>query len=361
MANVTPTAGPTKDTAVKLGKYQVTAGRMRAFLEDVGYNVRAFVQQARADGKVPVITEKVNLTSDANNYPVLDAAWDLYLPTGFGVNAGAGEINTDGAQNCTGAGGGPPCTEGPPQGGIYTAIRNHLGGTIFKNNAQSSTGCYVGSPGTHSFRFPDGMQDGSPPAQPEELYDTKTLNCVDYLVAQAFCVWDGGRLENFSEWQAAWGAGTFPWGAGPSPVSIGSASYWGCRFPWATDADQSQCGLPRWAAYQQADDGRSNEYADYQYSYEYPKLGGADYIVFLTAPGRTKGRGPLGHADVIGAGFELTSSVNYSTDVFAGRHRWAGNGSWEVHGYSKSYGGNTMLLNKYGKLGLRCVKFASYE
>ncbi len=49
----------------------------------------------------------------------------------------------------------------------------------------------------------------------QQVYDEKPLNCVPYLMAQAFCIWDGGRLETFPEWQAAWGAGTYPWGASP--------------------------------------------------------------------------------------------------------------------------------------------------
>jgi hypothetical protein len=75
---------------------------------------------------------------------------------------------------------------------------------------------------------------------------------------------------------------------------------------------------------------------------------------------------PLGHSDIIGTGFELTSSVTWQagvdgvrdSGVFAARHRWTGNGSCEVHNYNRSYTGTSMLLNKYGKLGLRCVKFA---
>jgi hypothetical protein len=58
---------------------------------------------------------------------------------------------------------------------------------------------------------------------------------------------------------------------------------------------------------------------------------------------------------MLGNVFELTSTVTYSADPFAARHRWSGNGSWEVHSYSRSGGSNTMLLNKYGKLGLRCA------
>jgi hypothetical protein len=205
------------------------------------------------------------------------------------------------------------------------------------------------------------MQDGAPPEQPVEVYDTKTLQCVDYLMAQAFCVWDGGRLETFQEWQTAYGPSATPWAPADTrlPVAIGSNSYYGCRFPTATDADQSACGLPHWAGFGgAANDGRSNELGNWKYSYEYPALTGVDYIVFLTPPGRLKGRGPLGHSDLLGTGFELTSSVTWNTSPLDARHRWTGNGSWEVHDYNRSYTGASELINKYGKLGLRCVKFA---
>lgn len=352
---------------VYMDKYPTTAGRYRVFLEAVGYNVRAFVQQARADGKIPKLPEKFNLTPDGVN-TALDPTWDPYLPTSFAGN-GAGELS-EGSQTCTGLNGAPPCAEGPAQPGIYTAVRNHLGGNIFRSNSQTSTGCFTDSPGTHSFRFPDAQHDSvTKPDYPVEVYDTKTLNCVDYLMAQAFCVWDGGRLETFSEWQAAWGAGALPWSATdprPPEGQVSNTSHYS-RFPTATDADQSTVYTGAPAPGPQTWDPltKTIEFANYTYSYEYPFLVNTDYIVYLTPPGRLRGRGPLGHSDVIGGGFELTSSVNYAagiagnrdSGVFAARHRWSGNGSWEGHGYDKNYGGATMLLNKYGKLGMRCVRF----
>ncbi len=353
-APVTPTAGPTKGKTVMMDKYQVTAGRMRVFLESVGYNVRAFVQQARADGKIPLVP---NQAGNNAGHTVLEPEWDLYLPVSFLGNTDAGEI-AEGDQ-------GAPNT---PQQGIYTSIYNHLGGLIFKNNAQSSTGCYVGSPGTHAFRFPNGQQDGATPDYDQNVYDTKSMQCIDYLVAQAFCVWEGGRLHLGTEWVAAWGPGTLPWSweAAPNPTPrppavIGDNTYYGCRFPTVDDATYPGDCTPSLNPATQ-----TIEYADYRYSYEYPNLKNTDYIVFISAPGRTRGRGPNGHADIIGTNFSATSDVVFpagyngtpmTNTTVSPTHGWSASGSWEVHAYSKPASGvgpRTMLLNKYGKLGLRC-------
>ena len=420
-APVVPTSGATSGKTINLDKYEVTAGRMRVFLEATGYNVRQFVQDARAAGKIPAVPGNVDSLS------VLESAWDLYLPTSFAGNTNAGEIadcDQGGATTLSST----ECdlAKGPLQQGLYTSVKNHLGGRIFKGNNQTSTGCFVGTDttggGTHAFRFPDGKQDGTGiPGFDQNTYDQKGMNCVDYLVGQAFCVWDGGRLELGQEQIAAWGTAAMPWAAdttqvpaapvdrqakyadgtpatciaGSSTAQIdlqcdptgtvkgayqcpatgnsankcvlrsGDKTYYGCRFPWATDA--TKCGNLTWP------DTTSIEYADYQYSYEYPSeamlpAGGNkyDYIRFISAPGRTRGRGPAGHADIIGNTFALTSNVAFAKnpdgtpnlDPQVVTHGWSSNGSWEVHNYSKPTAGttnNSGLLNKYGKLGLRCA------
>ena len=408
-APVTATTGPTAGVTVQLDKYEVTAGRMRVFLESVGYNVRGFVQTARAAGKIPLIPG--NATAS-----VLEADWDLYLPVSFAGNQNAGELvdcDQGGAINATST----TCKPGFEVAGLYTSVKNHLGGTIFKGNNQTSTGCHIGTGaiggGTHAFRFPAGTSDppSGTPGIDQNGYDEKGMNCVDYLMGQAFCVWDGGRLELGQEQIAAWGPDPMPWAADttkipaspgvrqalladgtpatctaadntPAKVDLacdpkgevkgayncnsttafkcilkgGDKTYWGCRFPWATDAVHAQCGLT-WP------DTTTIEYADYQYSYEYPKaestLNADDYIIFISAPGRTRGRGPAGHADIIGNTFALTSNVTgVNADPQLTTHGWSSNGSWEVHNYSKPASGlgvTSNLLNKYGKLGLRCA------
>jgi len=352
-APVTAAVGPTAGVTVQMDKYAVTAGRMRVFLESIGYDVRTFVQNARAGGMMPTIP------GNAQGRYVLESDWDMYLPVSFAGNANAGEI-ADCAQSGTTTPTGTVCNPGTEQPGIYTAISRHLGGFIFKGNNQTSTGCFVGAPGTHTFRFPDGQQDGPAPSFDQNLYDTKTMNCVDYLVGQAFCVWDGGRLVTGGEYLAAWGPDPMPWAAMTTQrpaepadrgLTGGDKTYWGCRFPWALDANHPDCGLS-WPA------NTTIEYADYKYSYEYPKAVSNDYVVFTTAPGRTRGRGPAGHADIIGSHFSLLSNVTYNADPQLASHGWSGSGSWEVHTYSKNATGiytNSGLLNKYGKLGLRCV------
>lgn len=46
--------------------------------------------------------------------------------------------------------------------------------------------------------------------------DLKPINCITWFEAQAFCIWDGGRLPTEAEWMAAavaTDARVFPWGA----------------------------------------------------------------------------------------------------------------------------------------------------
>jgi formylglycine-generating enzyme required for sulfatase activity len=336
-------SAPAGAGGVAMNKYQVTSGRMRAFLERVNGNVRKVVEDARAAGQL--------------HGAKMDAAWDLYLPTAMDGCDQTGTCGTDELSDY--AYDDPTKT---PYRGIYTSAYRHVGATIFNGENQGEQGCNVGSPGTHTYWMPPDVQSqyfGEPAAEyPQAVYDTKSLNCVDYLMAQAFCIWDGGRLQTLAEYTAAGSApdakrmyselvaqpGPVPWGS-PVPHVVGSNSYYGNRFPDATDAT---LGLPATT---------SIEWANFFYSYEYPHLVNVDFVVFINAPGRLRARSPNGHADLVGNVIELTSDVNGSGSIADPRSaltHWTANGSWEGHPWGY-YEWNFSLLDKYGKMGARCV------
>lgn len=337
---------PASVGGVSMDKYKITSGRMRAFLERVNGNVRATVRTLRAANKVP------NIPSGSTTKKTLEPEWDLYLPTAFD---GCDQNGTCGTHP-NGAGGfdvelsdyffGRPSTES--FAGIYSSAYRQVGGSIFRGQDQRSQGCNVGSPGTHSYWMDLATQQryfGDIDAEFDQtVYDTKMLNCTNHVMMQAFCVWDGGRLETHAEWQAAIGASTYPWGTLPAPMGQ-FGRYSGVRFPTTTNA---LLGLPV---------SQSIEHANYLYSYEYPNLKTLDYIVFVNAPGRLPaGNGPRGHADLAGGHFESLSNVTWDALPRVADAWWAQPGTWEGHGYSKtSARKGDSAITKYGKLGGRCV------
>ena len=318
---------PVPGMGTHLGKYGVTAGRMRAFLTAIGGNVRGFVAGERTAGRIP---------ADAP----MAAAWDPYLPTSFNGSA-AGEL-AEGSQN-----------DPTPIPGVYTSVWRQLGGFIFRANTQTQTGCYISAPGTHTYWMTPEVQSSYmgdvPHVQSQDIDDTKGLQCVNYLMAQAFCLWDGGRLQLVTEYNAAWGAAAYPWGAGPAPKGQGSNTYAGNRYPTATD-DSLRAAASPFAP----PAGQSIEYANFFYSYEYPNQIGTDYAVFVAAPGRLRGRSANGHSLNDGL-MEITGTISAPTAAtpFASTMTWAKNGSFEGHGVGQTH--SSHLLNKYGKLGLRCA------
>jgi hypothetical protein len=146
-----------------LDKYVVTAGRMRAFIERLGGNVRArFMGTPNPQG--------------------WNDTWRTWLPS-----------NMDEA--------------------------NWLVGPW----ADQRNGCQVAN-GTRTYWLPDAVNNGygdRPHNYDKNTLDQKTMVCAPAVLFYAFCIWDGGKLASSDEvTYAVRGEDNrqYPWGAGPAPT-----------------------------------------------------------------------------------------------------------------------------------------------
>ena len=339
-------------TTTSLGKYQVTAGRMRTFLTAVNGNVRGFVQGLRTANKIPFIHGSTTTL-------LLPAVWDPYLSTSMkGDDTETPDCDNGGydytAKSCYAN----PTPDQKPYAPIYTAANNHVGPTIFKANSQLTVhGCNYGGPGVHMYYLGSPDYFGETAEYKQEIYDQKSMQCVDWLTAEAFCLWDGGNLETIDEWSAAWGSLAMPWAATPTAKSQGFSTYSACRFPTASDAELRSTNVTGCTTTLIPSATQSIEYAAYEGSYEWPALisNSNDYSAYIAPPGRTRGRSAAGHADIVGNLLEMTANITYNASPFTAIAKWAANGSWEIHNYNaRAVYGSYALMDKYVKQGVRC-------
>lgn len=78
--------------------------------------------------------------------------------------------------------------------------------------------------------------------------DNLPMNCLNWFEAQAFCIWDGGRLPTEAEWNYASAGGaqqrTYPWGSA-EPGADANLAVYGCYYP---DGSGSCTGVENIAA-----------------------------------------------------------------------------------------------------------------
>ena len=303
----------TLGTGTKLDKFQVTAGRMRTFMNATNGNVRGWYASAKKTLRPDAIAQ-INpyvgyLPTNLNGYP-----WGAYAQLGS------------------------------------FAYLPHM-----PSNFQ---GCFVGNAanpgyGSHTYPLPAGFESETRALTTNQLA-SKALNCVTYPLAAAFCAWDGGRLQTQAEHDAAWGPATYPWGMAPIPGGYRTINNVWTRVSAVTGQPCPTC---------------DTTLVDWSYSYQFPfqPLNNAewDYALYILEPGRlTRGRGPKGHADIAGNLMELTATFDgrrTTTTDFNGNTvmqpniRWTRNGSWEGHGIG-SAGWSFPIMTKYGKTGIRCAR-----
>ncbi|MBX3229412.1 MAG: SUMF1/EgtB/PvdO family nonheme iron enzyme [Labilithrix sp.] len=235
----------------RVDKYLVTAGRMRAFIDEV-----------RAEnGGVPNVRAWVAAHPD--RVPNWQAAWNVSLPS-----SEAELVQMIGTGHDPGA---------------------------YWTTAGQANGCYVGGQGAptywHSAANLSNFAGDVARVYTQEQLDVKVLNCTPAAMFAAFCAYDGGRLPTSAEWLlAVRGKETaaerlFPWGNPVAPrtntAAVNAEIAQRASYNKNYQFPPTPAGLPADAL---AADGRSRDRG-----FEVP------------APGRFPlGAGPFGHADLLG-------------------------------------------------------------
>lgn len=168
----------------KMDKYLITAGRMRAFLESVDYDVRGWVEAHRP------AWWKGSGTS----------TWDAMLPT-----------NRD----------------------EFLWMMTNGGSGCFVGTAAGQNGAPAfWAPAADLKRVVGGGERG----YAQEELDTKVMNCFRAPLFHALCAYDGGRLPSRDEWIAArtvdGAVRTFPWGAEGSDADRRARAVYDFNYAW---------------------------------------------------------------------------------------------------------------------------------
>jgi hypothetical protein len=234
---------------VYLDKYEITAGRMRAFLETL----------AKANDGAPNVKDYM-----AAHRPVRwNPGWENLLPIDYGDGQATFTVSNPTAD---------PLYPGldfytnnstikPPQwtvnSGTYTVdtgVYIQLGAEHFFPEYAAATdptdyaathnlNCtnVAGSYGMSTYWFDNAtvaeFSGGVGKAFPKDVMDEKSLNCTPFGLFAAFCAWDGGELMTAEVFDAVAG-GPWPSGSPTAPVT-------GTPPPRLTGANQPCGGTPK--------------------------------------------------------------------------------------------------------------------
>lgn len=164
---------PTR-TGRRLDKYEITAGRFRAFLAAVGPNVRAWAAKFATDHPTSQLAQHLAAFPVLRQlYPAVDLDDALSLTSHMSIDID----NYDGIRGC------------------YNGPENYSANTYWLDNAHQAA---MGLPNRILSRAES---------------DEKPLNCAMPIMFDAFCAWDGGELAVNADYADVWPtAQPFPWG-----------------------------------------------------------------------------------------------------------------------------------------------------
>jgi hypothetical protein len=183
---------------VYLDKYEITAGRVRAFVERL----------AAASGGNPDVKTWI-----AQHRPqIWDTSWDTFLPTD--AEGGTATINRRLLGDPRPGDATPPYAPGP---GVilppdtdqvrHMGTNYQFGSEIYVDLHGNNCATYPGSFGFPTFWYPanllardgqvarvDGIGIGGVTIAAKDYLDVKAMNCITGAMLAAFCAWDGGQL-----------------------------------------------------------------------------------------------------------------------------------------------------------------------
>ncbi len=181
---------------VYLDKYEITAGRVRAFVE----------QLAEQNAGVPDIRGWV-----AKHRPqIWDDAWNDFLPTDYeGGTKTIGRRLLGDPRVEDGIGDPGPGVILPPDNDqvINLGVNYQFGATVFVDLHGNNCGTFDDAWGFPTYWYPadilsrdgelpraDGIGYGGEKIPAKDLLDVKSMNCITNAMLAAFCAWDGGQL-----------------------------------------------------------------------------------------------------------------------------------------------------------------------
>jgi hypothetical protein len=344
--------GVTKN--VVLDKYEITAGRVRAWISAIKAqyggipNIQEWVRQRRLNDSVlaDMIPESVlgYLPAKASDQPITDAAGAVVM---FSVY--------------------PPFTTtighefyGQTKTAINAGLWSQLGPTSYYRGVSNAgtSGCSMNAGGYgHRTYYIDettepgfaayfGNFEAARPASRKNDLDEKSMNCMTPLMFAAFCAWDGGYVQSRAALQAAYGIERWPWGATPA---------WGNYLDASIATERQFPGNFNYLVNGTPFSGTRRP------AYNYPDLGdgswSVDFSPLIAAPGRFPGDiARISRPAPAESWMDLGGNmIEWSTVAGGAYFGWTG-GSWEGHIYPRLWTSPLDRLDKYGKGGSRCMR-----